>query len=65
MDEILQKPYEIADHWAGIRPATKSRRPILAQHEQYRNLYILNGLGTKGSSLAPYFAKRFVDEIVE
>jgi glycine oxidase len=64
LDQILVQPYEITDHWAGIRPATKSRRPIVEQHEQFKNLYLFNGLGTKGSSLAPYFAKKMVHELL-
>ena len=61
LDQILKRPYEVADHWAGVRPATKSRRPILSNHETFPNLFIFNGLGTKGSSLAPYFAEKMVD----
>jgi glycine oxidase len=64
LDQILLQPYEIVDHWAGIRPATKSRRPIIAQHEVHNPLFIFNGLGTKGSSLAPYFAERMVGEVM-
>jgi glycine oxidase len=63
LDEILLQPYEITDHWAGIRPATKSRRPIVAKHEIHNQLFIFNGLGTKGSSLAPYFAGVMADLI--
>lgn len=64
LDQILLQPYEITDHWAGIRPATKSRRPIIEQHQQIKNLYLFNGLGTKGSSLAPYFAKKMVSTML-
>ena len=65
LDEILLQPYEIADHWAGIRPSTKSRRPIVAKHEIHDHMFIFNGLGTKGSSLAPYFAGLIADMILE
>lgn len=61
LDEILKQPYEITDHWAGLRPATKSRRPIIAKHENHHNMFIFNGLGTKGSSLAPHFASLMTD----
>lgn len=56
---ILKVPYRLVDHKAGIRPATKTRKPLMGRHPQYKNVYIFNGLGTKGSSLGPYFAKQF------
>lgn len=60
INEILKVPYEIVDHIGGIRPSTKKRRPLIGRHPQYENMYLFNGLGTKGSSLAPYFAQQFV-----
>ena len=48
----------------GIRPTSDDRRPILGEHPTHSNVYILNGLGTKGYSLAPYFAKQLVNFIV-
>jgi glycine/D-amino acid oxidase-like deaminating enzyme len=53
---LLKVPYTIEDHRAGIRPATKDRRPFLGFHPLHPELAIFNGLGTKGISLAPYFA---------
>jgi glycine oxidase len=64
LKEFLIRPYEVVDHLAGVRPSTKSRRPIAQRHEQYANIFILNGLGTKGSSLAPYFAKNLVEMMI-
>lgn len=45
-------------HGFGFRPASRDRRPILGPHPVYPNLYILNGLGTKASSLLPYCINR-------
>ncbi len=56
--------YKIVDHEAGIRPATKDRRPFVGQHPAHKTLYILNGLGTKGVSLAPYCATALLDNIL-
>lgn len=44
----------------GIRPAVRDRRPVVGAHPQLNKLFILNGLGTKGSSLAPYCADQLV-----
>lgn len=55
--EILQCDFEIIAHFAGVRPTVKDRKPLLGQHEIYKNLFILNGLGTRGVMLGPYSAK--------
>lgn len=58
---ILKIPFEIVDHQAAIRPTVKNRRPFLGLHPVYSQIGILNGLGTKGCLLAPYFASRLAD----
>lgn len=51
---------KVLQHEAGVRPATIDRRPVLGQHPEFKNLWIFNGLGTKGVMLAPYFSNKFV-----
>ena len=60
----LKVPFKIVQHLAGIRPATLERRPFVGLHPLHPNIGILNGMGTKGCSLAPYFAKQLVDHLV-
>ena len=60
----LKVPYKIVDHKVSIRPATLERRPFAGFHPAYPSLGILNGMGTNGCSLAPYFAKQLADNIV-
>ncbi|RNC85068.1 MAG: FAD-dependent oxidoreductase [Winogradskyella sp.] len=55
--------FEIIDHRAGIRPTTKDRRPLVGRHSQYNNLYVLNGLGTRGVMIGPYVARKLYDYI--
>lgn len=62
---ILKVPYEIVDHLAAVRPVLKDRRPALGVHPNHPNIGILNGLGTKGTSLAPYWAKALVEALVD
>ena len=57
---LVQTDFEITSHDAGIRPSTKDRRPLLGKHPVYKNLLVFNGLGTKGVSLAPYFANQLL-----
>ena len=57
----LKIPFKIIDHYAGIRPATLERRPFVGIHPQLSNIGILNGMGAKGCSLAPFFAKQLTE----
>lgn len=61
LTQVLRIPFTITDHRAGIRPTVKDRRPLLGKHYKYDNVFIFNGLGTKGVQLAPYFANQFAD----
>lgn len=60
----LKVPFKIVEHRAAIRPATVERRPFAGFHPVHQNVGILNGMGTKGCSLAPYFAHRLCGHIL-
>jgi len=60
LEELITLPYTILKHEAGIRPSALDRRPIIGRHPLHQNLWVFNGLGTKGVMLAPYFAQQFV-----
>ncbi|MBD0332290.1 MAG: FAD-binding oxidoreductase [Chitinophagaceae bacterium] len=64
LDQWLKVPYKIVDHFAAVRPATIERRPFVGFHPQYQNVGILNGMGTKGTALAPFFAHQLVQNII-
>ncbi len=57
LDKILKCTYEVVDQQAGVRPTTGDRRPLLGKHPQYSQLVLLNGLGTRGTMMAPYLAQ--------
>lgn len=58
---VFFKPaFQVIKHEAGVRPATRDRRPFVGLHPDYKRIGIFNGLGTKGVSLAPFFASEFV-----
>lgn len=61
LKRIINCPYSVIEEKAGIRPTVKDRRPVVGAHPNYQNLFIFNGLGTKGVSLAPYFAMHLID----
>jgi glycine/D-amino acid oxidase-like deaminating enzyme len=62
--EWLRVPFRTVEHMASVRPATLERRPFVGLHPLYPAVGILNGMGTKGCSLAPYFARQLVDLLV-
>ncbi|MEO1049601.1 MAG: FAD-dependent oxidoreductase [Bacteroidota bacterium] len=59
LNNLVKFSYEIIDQSAGIRPATKDRRPFIGLHPNFETIGIFNGLGAKGVSLSPYFSKHF------
>jgi glycine/D-amino acid oxidase-like deaminating enzyme len=64
LKQSLKIPFEIVEHRSGLRPATLERRPFVGFHPAYTNVGILNGMGTKGCSLAPFFAKQLTDYLL-
>ena len=64
LQQFLKIPFEIIEHRSGLRPATLERRPFVGFHPRYPNVGILNGMGTKGCSLAPFFAKQLTDHLL-
>lgn len=65
LDEILLVPYEVIDHRAGMRPAVRDRRPVVGSAGDDDRLLVFNGLGTKGTSLAPYCAQALVGWLLD
>ena len=63
LKEWVKLPYHVVDHIAAVRPATLERRPFVGFHPVYPAVGILNGMGTKGCSLAPYFARELVENL--
>jgi glycine/D-amino acid oxidase-like deaminating enzyme len=63
-EKLITVNYTIENHVAGIRPAVSDRRPVLGVHPEFRNLFVFNGLGTKGVMLAPYFAREMVQCLI-
>ncbi|MDL5050926.1 hypothetical protein QQ054_33540 [Oscillatoria amoena NRMC-F 0135] len=60
LDSLIRFPYQVAGQLWGFRPTVPDRRPILGVHPEFSSIVIFNGLGTKGVSLAPYFANHLV-----
>ena len=71
-DELIERAqkalnidFEVLDAQAAIRPNVADRRPTIGRHPEIENMFLFNGMGSKGVMLAPYFAKQLVDHIYE
>lgn len=62
-EKVLNVKFEVLEEKAAIRPTVVDRRPVLGVHPEHKNLFLFNGMGTKGVMIAPYFAKQLVEHI--
>lgn len=65
LSQWLRKSFDVVNHLASIRPATVERRPFAGMHPHHPSVGILNGMGTKGCSLSPYFAHQLVSHLTK
>jgi hypothetical protein len=63
LKELIQCEFEIIEHYAGVRPTVKDRRPLVGTHPIHGNIHVLNGLGTRGVMLAPAMATSLFNNI--
>lgn len=63
LTQIISCDFEIIDHFAGVRPTVKDRKPLVGRHWKYANIYLLNGLGTRGVMLGPYLSQKLFNFI--
>lgn len=66
LEQLLEgHSFKLLDHRAAARPTQRKRRPILGAHPKYSQLYILNGLGAKGSYLTPYCSAQLAAHLLD
>ncbi len=64
LNKVVKFDYTITDHKAAVRPTVIDRKPIVGNIDSaHKDIYILNGLGTKGVVLAPYLANLITENI--
>lgn len=62
--EFNTRDAEILGHRIAIRPATYDRHPLIGAHSRCPHLWCLNGLGSKGSLMAPRLASHLMDSML-
>lgn len=63
LEELITCDYEVIQHFAGVRPTVKDRRPLVGTHYNHKQLHLLNGLGTRGVMLGPFLAKQLFEHL--
>ncbi|WP_033960901.1 NAD(P)/FAD-dependent oxidoreductase [Psychroserpens jangbogonensis] len=63
LKKIINCDFEVVKQIAGIRPTTRDRRPFVGSHPDYQNLFVLNGLGTRGVMMSPFAAEQLFQHI--
>jgi glycine oxidase len=63
LSSVLLCDFEIVGQLAGIRPTVKDRRPLVGMHPKHNNMYVLNGLGTRGVMVAPMVSHQLINNI--
>jgi len=63
LKKVISVPYTIKEQSAGIRPTVKDRRPMVGVHHKYKQLSVLNCLGTRGVMIAPTVAENLFDHL--
>jgi len=65
LEKIIDLPFQVIDHQAGIRPSVADRSPLIGGHPACSKLVIFNGFGRKGMMLAPYFSEILCDFLID
>jgi glycine oxidase len=55
---LISCDFTVIHQEAGIRPTVVDRKPLVGTHPTFPNIYILNGLGTRGVLMAPFAAQQ-------
>ncbi|MCB0533015.1 MAG: FAD-binding oxidoreductase [Lewinellaceae bacterium] len=63
--DMVDVPWKVKKRHGAIRPTVKDRRPFLGASPVHPQIYIFNGLGTKGGLLAPFWASHLADHLLE
>ena len=61
LNKLINVPYEVINHYCGIRPASIDRKPIMGKHPHIESMYVVNGMGSKAISMAPLLMQEMSD----
>jgi glycine/D-amino acid oxidase-like deaminating enzyme len=65
LSSIMCAHVHVDHQWAGVRPIVADLQPVLGRHPQLSNVWIFNGLGSRGLLLAPRLAELLAAAIID
>jgi glycine oxidase len=65
LQAFIRVPYSVIDHHAAVRPILVDIKPAVGLHPRLPRLGYFNGLGSKGSLVAPWYAQRFAQFLLQ
>ncbi|MAM30352.1 MAG: FAD-dependent oxidoreductase [Flavobacteriaceae bacterium] len=63
LKRMISCDFEVVNQVSGIRPTVKDRKPLLGKPFENKPIYFMNGLGTRGLSMAPLLSEWLLDSI--
>jgi len=64
LERFLRLPFRVTGQRAGVRPNIHGFLPVIGSHPELSGLAMFNGLGSKGSLLAPAMAGMLADHLL-
>lgn len=65
LGELVRLPFTLVSHSAGVRPIVSGQRPVIGRHPTSPDLAVFNGLSSKGSLTAPFFAEQLAAHLCD
>jgi glycine oxidase len=62
---FLKLSFTVVDHSAAVRPNLVGRNPVIGRHSDHPQLAYFNGLGSKGTLQAPFFAQQLTGMLLD
>ncbi len=61
VQQVTGQSATIIDQYSGVRASTANRQIVVEQHKDHANVIVVNGLGSRGSLLAPLAAQKAIE----
>jgi glycine oxidase len=61
LKSVCTSTFEILEEKTGYRPTLPDRKPLLGFHPTHKNLWVFNGMGSRGVIMAPYCGVHFME----
>ncbi len=58
-------PFELRNQVAGVRPIVRTSQPVIGKHPDQPNIFVFNGLGSKGCLYGPKTAQELVAHLLD